>query len=89
MAYLSSGLQAFAGAVRLLSINILDPFLVYINSWQAYYYHIAIVFVFSLTVCYFLSAKVVVQLASSDCVDAAVMLHPSFITLDEMKGTLK
>ncbi|KAL1825616.1 hypothetical protein DCAR_0313791 [Daucus carota subsp. sativus] len=30
-------------------------------------------------------AKVVVQLASSDCVDAAVMLHPSFITLDEMK----
>ncbi|KAK1354615.1 endo-1,31,4-beta-D-glucanase-like [Heracleum sosnowskyi] len=30
-------------------------------------------------------AKVVVQLASSDCIQAAVMLHPSFITQDDMK----
>jgi hypothetical protein len=34
-----------------------------------------------------LSAKVVVELAKSDDIKAAVMLHPSFVTVDDIKGT--
>lgn len=33
-----------------------------------------------------LSAKVVVELAKSRLIQAAVLLHPSFITLDDIKG---
>ena len=36
----------------------------------------------------FLSAKVVVELAKSAYIDAAVMLHPSFVTLDDIHGIL-
>lgn len=62
MAYLSLELQAFAGAVRLLSINILDPLLVYINSWQAYYYHCHCSCLFSYNLLLFIS-----QGGSSTC----------------------
>lgn len=31
-------------------------------------------------------AKVVVELAKSDCIKAAVLLHPSFVALDDIKG---
>ena len=33
------------------------------------------------------SAKVVVELAKSDDIKAAVLLHPSFVTVDDIKGT--
>jgi hypothetical protein len=34
-----------------------------------------------------LSAKVVVELAKFDDIKAAVMLHPSFVTVDDIRGT--
>jgi hypothetical protein len=34
----------------------------------------------------FLAAKVVVELAKSELIQAAVLLHPSFVTLDDIKG---
>lgn len=32
------------------------------------------------------SAKVVVELAKGDFIQAAVLAHPSFVTLDDIKG---
>ena len=37
--------------------------------------------------CCHLSAKVVVELAKSDDIKAVVLLHPSFVTVDDIKGT--
>lgn len=34
----------------------------------------------------FFSAKVVVQLAKREFIQAAVLLHPSFVTVDDIKG---
>ena len=33
-----------------------------------------------------MSAKIVVQLAQGDCIQGGVLLHPSFVTLDDIKG---
>lgn len=96
MAYLILELQASAGAVRLWSLYILILFLISLtlllvqcNLWQAYFKHCRCLPIGLLShCCYFSSAKVIVQLASSDCIQAAVMFHPSFVTQDEMKGTL-
>lgn len=35
---------------------------------------------------FFLSAKVVIELAKSKLIQTAVLLHPSFISLDDIKG---
>lgn len=34
-----------------------------------------------------ISAKVVVELAKSDFIQSAVLLHPSLVTVDDMKGS--
>jgi uncharacterized membrane protein len=47
----------------------------YLDDWL-----VLIIFSFNLL------AKVVVELAKSRLIEAAVLLHPSFITLDDIKG---
>ena len=36
----------------------------------------------------YFSAKVVVQLAKAEFIQAAVLLHPSFVTVDDIKGNI-
>ena len=80
---LQLGLQAFAGVVSFFSIN--SSFLSFLYPYTAFYC-LKKILTFDILHSSHCSGKVVVELSKVELIQAAVILHPAWVTVDDIKG---